>query len=109
MKVTNKGKHDIDFDNGLWINGEGVTDCCAYNYLDVEQFEGAEFPDMTLEELKEAINVKEDGFFLKDIDQIPKWAQARSSQNGYYSDVTMLSIGDNKTYIDLGELYGELE
>lgn len=108
MKIIN-GNHDIDFDNGLWINGYGDEDCCAINYIDTEQFEvGAEFPDMTLEELEKTIKLKDDGFILKDSKKTPKWCQARSDQNGYYSSMTTLYIGDKTKKIELARLAGEM-
>ena len=107
MKIVN-GKHDVDFDNGVWIDGIGDEDCCASNYLDTEQFViGDEYPDMTLSQLKKAIKVKDDGFILKDSQKTPKWCQARSEQNGYYSDMTTLYIGDKNKKIELARLSGE--
>lgn len=109
MKIIS-GNHDIDFDNGLWIDGDGEFDCCAMNYIDVEQFSiGLEFKDMNLEQLKDNIKVKDDGFALKDIDGVPKWGQARSEQNGYYSNMTTLKIGLDDESIVLAELSGDIE
>lgn len=110
MKVVKSEEDLLEFDNGLKITGQGEHDCCAVNYLDFEQFTiGTEFPDYTLGELVDAMTVKEDGFALTDVNALPKWAQARSEQNGYYSDCTELSVSDGVKTISLGDLSGEQE
>lgn len=99
----------IEFDNGLVVEGDGDVDCCAINYLDFEQLPvGTELPTMTAGEFVDAITLKKDGFLVKDIDGTPKWVQARSEQNGYYSNMTTLLIKYKGKTIDLGELSGEL-
>lgn len=93
MIVTKSEDNLLVFDNGLKVIGDGEEDCCAYNYLDFEQIPvGTEFDDMTLEEFHAAIRIKDDGFSIKDVDGIPKWVQARSQQNGYYSNMTTLVL-----------------
>lgn len=56
---------------------------------------GTEFPTMTAKEFAKAIKIGDDGFSIKDIHGIPKWAQARSEQNGYYSEGVDLIIRDD--------------
>jgi len=110
MKVVSSQENALEFDNGLSICGVGENDCCAVNYIDFEQFEkGTEFPTMTAGQLIDAISMKEDGFSLKDSQGLPKWAQARSQNNGYYSRMTELFVEDGDRKISLGELDGELE
>lgn len=110
MKVISSQENSLEFDNGLAICGVGENDCCAVNYIDFEQFEvGTEFPTMTAGQLVDAIKIEEDGFSLKDSQGLPKWAQARSNNNGYYSRITELFIEDNGKKISLGELDGEIE
>jgi len=110
MKVIKSEESLLEFDNGLVIAGEGDTDCCAHNYLDFTQFEvGQEFPTMTAGEFFDAVNLKGDGFGLNASDGLPKWCQARSRQNGYYSDRTELSVLYGGKTISLGKLSGEQE
>lgn len=99
MKVIKSEDNLLEFDNGLKIIGDGEEDCCARNYLDFEQLPiGTILKDMDLEDFHKTINIKDDGFSVKDIDGIPKWVQARSEQNGYYSNMTTLVLeqGDKK-------------
>jgi hypothetical protein len=108
MKVTESEDNLLEFDNGLVIEGDGDVDCCAYNYLDFEQLPvGTELKTMTADELVKQISLKEDGFALKDAEGTPKWVQARSSQNGYYSNRTTAYVKHGDTKIELGELFGE--
>lgn len=109
MKVIKSEENLVEFDNGLQIIGDGERDCCAVNYLDFEQFAvGTEFPTMTVGGLVDSINLKEDGFALTDSQGLPKWVQARSSQNGYYSTSTTVIVKQGKTSVTLGVLEGEL-
>lgn len=109
MKVITSQDNLVKFDNGLVIEGEGDRDCCAINYLDFEQLSlGTELPDMTAGQLIDAITMKDDGFSVKDVKGVPKWVQARSDQNGYYSTVTALSIKYKGTTVSLGDLSGVL-
>lgn len=109
MKVVKSENDLLEFDNGLIIVGEGDIDCCAYNYLDFEQLTiGTEFPTMTFGELVDYINLKEDGFSIKASDGTPKWVQARSEQNGYYSNMTTLKVKYKGKTIELGELSGDV-
>lgn len=109
MKVIKQEEDRIEFDNGLAIEGVGDIDCCANNYIDFEQFPvGTEFPDMTVGQLVDSMTVKEDGFALTDSQGTPKWAQARSDQNGYYSSMTDLFVVDGKKRIQLARLDGEV-
>lgn len=108
MIVTTSEDNLIEFSNGLKIIGDGDEDCCAYNYLDFEQLPvGTEFEDMDIEEMKSAITLKEDGFSFKDKNGVPKWVQARSSQNGYYSNITTVELHKDSTVVILGTLIGE--
>lgn len=110
MKVIKSEENLLEFDNGLVLEGEGDVDCCAYNYLDFEQLPvGTEVKTMTLGQFVDTIKLKEDGFALKDTEGTPKWVQARSSQNGYYSSMTTLIVKQDGKTVDLGELYGEIE
>lgn len=88
----------LKFDNGFYIGGYHSQDCCEYNFLDFEQFKvGDKFPSAeTLGDLIKQIRIKEDGFFMADAQGIPKWAQARSHQNGYYSTGVGLKVGDGE-------------
>lgn len=109
MKVITSEDNLVEFDNGIKIVGEGDDDCCAINYIDFEQFVvGAEFPTMTLGQLTDAINLKEDGFALTDSQGLPKWAQARSQQNGYYSNNTTITIEHDGKKVILGAISGEI-
>ena len=95
MKVVESCDGYLEFDNGVAIESFHNVDCCEENYLDFEQFVfGAEFPTMSAEELCRSLVLKPDGLILKDSEGIPKWAQARSEQNGYYSDSVGVSIKD---------------
>ena len=109
MKIIKSEENFLEFDNGLKVIGDGDVDCCAYNYLDFEQFPvGLELPTMNIGELVNAISLKDDGFALKDIDGIPKWVQARSAQNGYYSNMTTLILEQEDKRITLKSLAGEI-
>jgi hypothetical protein len=109
MKVVKSEDNLLEFDNGLVIEGDGDEDCCAYNFLDFEQLPvGTELKTMTATQFVDAIKLKDDGFIVKDIEKTPKWVQARSSQNGYYSNMTTLIVKDKKLRMDLGPLSGEL-
>lgn len=110
MKVTKSEDNIVEFDNGLKIIGDGDVDCCAYNYLDFEQLPiGTEIPDLTPGQFVDSVTLKEDGFAIKDSSGTPKWVQARSSQNGYYSTRTTLKVGNGDVEITVGELNGELQ
>lgn len=110
MKIVKSEDNLVEFDNGLAIIGDGEEDCCAYNYLDFEQLPvGTELPTMDIEDFQKSLVVKDDGFAVKDVDGTPKWIQARSDQNGYYSDMTTLIIKQGSKSIKLKELSGELE
>lgn len=107
MKLVKVEEDLLEFDNGLKIEGEGDVDCCANNYLDFENFPvGTEFPDMTIGQLLDTIKLKEDGFILKDSQGTPHWAQARSYQNGYYSNRTTVYLKDGDKTVTLGDLLG---
>lgn len=110
MKVVKSEEDLLEFSTGLKIEGEGDQDCCANNYLDFENFPvGTEFPDMTLGQLIATIRLKDDGFILRDKQGIPHWAQARSIQNGYYSNITTVYVRDASTIVWLGQLGGDVE
>nr|DAX62318.1 MAG TPA: hypothetical protein [Caudoviricetes sp.] len=96
MKVIESGDGYLEFDNDLILESFYSQDCCERNYLDFEGGlpVGTELPTMNSKEFAEAINIKEDGFSIKDIHGIPKWVQARSEQNGYYSSGVNLRIKD---------------
>lgn len=95
MKVVESCDGYLEFDNGVAIQSFHDNDCCEDNYLDFEQFPiGAEFPTMSVEELCRSLVLRPDGLILKDSEGIPKWAQARSEQNGYYSDSVGVSVKD---------------
>lgn len=96
MKVAKSFDGYLEFDNGVAIESYHDADCCEENYLDFEQFVvGAEFPTMSVEELCKSLTLKPDGLILKDSEGIPKWAQARSEQNGYYSYSVGVMAKDN--------------
>lgn len=101
MKVAKSYDGCLEFDNGVTIESFHENDCCEDNYLDFEQFVvGAEFPTMSAEELCKNLVIRPDGLILKDSEGIPKWAQARSEQNGYYSDSVGVRVDDSdNTYI----------
>lgn len=110
MKVVKSEENLLEFDNGLVVEGDGDIDCCANNYLDFEQLPvGTEVRTMTLGEFIDTIKLKEDGFALKDAEGTPKWVQARSSQNGYYSNRTTLLVKYDGKTATIGELSGEIE
>lgn len=95
MKVIKLEEGELEFDNGLKLYSEHSQDCCEYNYLDFEQLPvGTELPDMKKGQFVDSIEIKDDGFSVKDINGIPKWVQARSDQNGYYSDGVDLVVED---------------
>jgi hypothetical protein len=109
MKVIKSEGNLLEFDNGLVIEGDGDEDCCAVNYLDFEQLPvGTELPTLTATEFVDYITLKDDGFALKDSSETPKWVQARSSQNGYYSNITTLLVKYEGKTIDLGSLAGDI-
>lgn len=96
MKVIKSWEGYLEFDNGVTINSFHKNDCCEENYLDFEQFPvGTEFPTMSAEELCKNLVLRPDGLILKDSEGIPKWAQARSKQNGYYSDTVGVRVDDS--------------
>ncbi len=108
MKVTKSEENLVEFDNGLCLVGDGDVDCCANNYLDFEQLPvGTELPTMTVGKFIDSITIKEDGFSVKAEDGTPKWVQARSDQNGYYSDRTALIVKDGSVETRLAEFSGE--
>lgn len=95
MKVIESEEGYLKFDNGLILESDHDQNCCEINYLDFEQLPvGTELPTMTAKEFAKAIKIGDDGFSIKDIDGIPKWVQARSEQNGYYSYGVDLIIRD---------------
>lgn len=96
MKVIESEEGYLKFDNGLILESDHDQRCCEINYLDFEQLPvGTELPTMTAKEFAEAIKIGDDGFSIKDIHGIPKWVQARSEQNGYYSSGVDLIIRDD--------------
>ena len=97
MKVIDSGEGYLEFNNGLILESFYSQDCCERNYLDFEEGlpVGTELPTMNAVEFQKAIKIKEDGFSVKDIHGVPKWIQARSDQNGYYSSGVNLSIRDD--------------
>ena len=108
MKVIKSEDNLLEFDNGLSVIGDGDEDCCAYNYLDFEQLPvGTELEDMDLHEFEKAMSLKEDGFSIRDKQGIPKWVQARSVQNGYYSNVTTVVLQQGDAERELAQLLGE--
>ena len=110
MKVIKSEDNILEFDNGLVIEGDGDVDCCAYNFLDFEQLPvGTEVPTMTALALSKKIKLKEDGFAIKSSDGTPKWVQARSNQNGYYSNCTTVNLIYKDNKITLGELSGDID
>ena len=109
MKVIKSDDNILEFDNGLVVSGVGDQDCCAINYLDFEQLPvGTEVPTMTISEFVDAITIKDDGFIIKDSQGTPKWVQARSDQNGYYSNMTTLNVKQKGKKVKLGELSGTI-
>jgi len=109
MKVIKSDDNILEFDNGLVIEGDGDYDCCAYNFLDFEQLPvGTKVPTMTALALSKKIKLKIDGFAIKASDGIPKWVQARSFQNGYYSNRTTINLIYKDNKITLGKLAGDI-
>lgn len=109
MFVIKSEENLLEFDNGLKVIGDGVSDCCEYNYLDFEQLPvGTELKDMDIEDFHKEISVKDDGFSIKDINNIPKWVQARSCQNGYYSNMTNLVLEQGDKRIESKCFEGEI-
>ena len=107
MRVTKSEENLIEFDNGLRVIGDGDVDCCAYNYLDFEQLPvGTELPTMTATQFADNITLKKDGFAIKDVQGTPKWVQARSQQNGFYSNMTTLLVEYEGKKSELGNLSG---
>jgi hypothetical protein len=110
MIVTKSDDNILEFDNGLVVEGYGDIDCCAFNYLDFEQLPvGTELPTMDAAEFTRYISLKDDGFAVKDSEGTPKWVQARSDQNGYYSNMTTLVLKYDGKTMSLGDLCGEIE
>lgn len=110
MKVITSEENLLKFDNGLIVEGEGDEDCCAVNFLDFEQLPvGTELPTMTAGKFADKIKLKEDGFSIKDSEGTPKWVQARSAQNGYYSNSTTLKVTYKGKTLVLGELAGDID
>lgn len=102
MKVIKSNEGYLEFDNGVAINSFHKNSCCEDNYLDFEQFPiGTELPTMSVEELCKNLVLRPDGLILKDSEGVPKWSQARSVQNGYYSD----SVGVEVSNRSLGNAY----
>lgn len=97
MKVIRSEEGYLEFDNGLVLESFYDQSCCEHNYLDFEEGlpVGAELPTMGAVEFQKAIKIKEDGFIVKDIHDMPRWVQARSEQNGYYSPGMNLRIKDD--------------
>lgn len=94
MKVTSVKENKLKFNNGLVVTSWHDQDCCEHNYLDFGQFQvGDEFNDCkSVRDFLNMIVIKKDGFSLKDKTGLPKWIQARSYQNGYYSNILGLHI-----------------
>lgn len=110
MKVIKSEDNLLEFDNGLRICGDGEVDCCAVNFLDFEQLPiGTELDTMTAGQFVDAITLKDDGFIVKDSQDVPKWVQARSHQNGYYSNYTHLLVEYGETKVKVGSLCGEVD
>lgn len=104
MKVIKSEENRLVFDNGVAMSGWHEQDYREYNYLDFEQLPvGTELPDYTAAELVDALTLKGDGFSVKDIDGTPKWVQARSDQNGYYSNYVGLRISDGSAELVVGD------
>lgn len=89
--------NEVKFDNGICMYSDYKQDCCEKNYIDFSQLKvGDEFEGNDIEDLIKVITIKKDGVIIRDINGIPKWLQARSEQNGYYSNVVQLIISDSK-------------
>lgn len=90
-------ENKVKFDNGICMYSYHVQECCENNYIDFSQLKvGDEFEGEHINDLLNAITIKIDGVIIRDINGIPKWLQARSEQNGYYSNVVQLIISDSK-------------
>lgn len=101
MKVVSNSDEELVFDNGLKVVSHHSQDCCEHNYLDFEQLPvGTELPDYTAAQFIDSLTIKDDGFIVKDSAGIPKWVQARSSQNGYYSRGVSMHVSDGKVTLD---------
>lgn len=105
MKVTEVYEDGfIRFSNGFSIESSHRTDCCEENYLDFEEVfkVGEEFEDMTFEEFLKRIKLPEDrdGLIISLDKVFKKFVQARSVQNGFYSDTMGVEVHDGrgKTY-----------
>lgn len=88
MEVVSVSEEDkVCFDNGCVIEAYHNQDCCENNYLDFSQFKkGMKFPAICEPaDVEKHIHLREDGLYMVTTDGLPIWAQARSSQNGYYS------------------------
>ncbi len=108
MKVIKSEDSYVQFDNGLELIGDGDVDCCAYNYLDFDQLPiGTELETMTAKAFIKAATIKDDGFSIKDTDGVPKWVQARTEQNGYYSSMTTFRVAYKGESLEVGEFHGE--
>lgn len=95
MRVITSEDNELKFDNGLLVTGTHDQSCCENNYLDFEQLPvGTELEDMGAVEFIKAVTLKDDGFIIKDIQGTPKWVQARSRQNGYYSHSVDMRVSD---------------
>jgi hypothetical protein len=109
MKVIKSEENLLEFDNGLKVVGDGDIDCCANNYLDFEQLPvGTELEDMGVEEFRKMMVLGDDGFAVKDKEGTPKWIQARSGQNGYYSNRTTVYLKQGDVARVIGVLEGEI-
>lgn len=107
MEIVKSEENLLEFDNGLMVIGKGDKDCCAVNYLDFEQFPvGHQFEDMDIHEFKKKMSIKRDGFSIPDKEGLPKWAQARSEQNGYYSNITTLILRQHNIEIECEDFEG---
>ncbi len=95
MEVIENDDDLLKFDTGLYIKSFHDASCCEKNYLDFEQLPiGSEVKHCdTVGELLDLLKIKDDGFVIKTVDGVPKWVQARSYQNGYYSKSVGLIIG----------------
>ena len=84
----------VKFDNGCIIEPYHYTSCCERNSLDFTQFSvGMEFPVIEdPEDIEEHIHIRKDGLYMVTTDGLPIWAQARSVQNGYYSNAVGVMV-----------------
>lgn len=95
--ATKWGDTILRFDKGVFITSYHEQDCCECNYLDFTQLPvGTDVPTMDARTLCEKIRVAGDGLIIRDSYGIPKWVQARSDQNGYYSWLVGVRIYDDK-------------